>query len=140
MSPEFRDYLLELLAPLEGVTARCMFGGGGLSLEAVRRRCPSCGKGELALRLSRYGPFVGCAHYPACGYRRRLPATGDEGYGGLAKTLVCPLQHGVIGRFVPRITVRTKNGCHGSRRRFCNLLFPRWSSVYFLDRTTSRPR
>ena len=92
MSPEFRDYLLELLAPLEGVTARRMFGGGGLSLEAVRRRCPSCGKGELALRLSRYGPFVGCAHYPACGYRRRLPATGDEGYGGLAKTLVCPLQ------------------------------------------------
>ena len=33
MSPEFRDYLLELLAPLEGVTARRMFGGGGLYLE-----------------------------------------------------------------------------------------------------------
>ena len=32
---------------------------------------------------------------------------------------------GVIGRFVPRITVRTKNVCQGSRRRFCNLLFSR---------------
>ena len=47
-----------------------------------RRRCPACGTGELELRLSRHGPFVGCADFPACGYRRRLPAAGDDGYTG----------------------------------------------------------
>lgn len=30
VSPEFRDYVLELLEPLGGVTARRMFGGAGL--------------------------------------------------------------------------------------------------------------
>lgn len=33
MSPEFRDYLLDMLAPLGRVAARAMFGGGGLYLE-----------------------------------------------------------------------------------------------------------
>ncbi|WP_316978996.1 TfoX/Sxy family protein [Shumkonia mesophila] len=30
LSPEFRDYVLEMLEPLGGVTARRMFGGAGL--------------------------------------------------------------------------------------------------------------
>ena len=34
--------------------AGMLFGAGG-------RRCPVCGAGRLELRLSRYGPFVGCA-------------------------------------------------------------------------------
>ena len=54
-----------------------LFGSG-----SGRRRCPSCGGGELELRLGRHGPFVGCAGYPECGYRRRLPAAGDDGYTG----------------------------------------------------------
>ena len=54
-----------------------LFGSG-----SGHRRCPSCGEGELELRLGRHGPFVGCAGYPECGYRRRLPAAGDEGYTG----------------------------------------------------------
>jgi len=33
MSPEFRDYLLDMLRPLGAVTARAMFGGGGLYLD-----------------------------------------------------------------------------------------------------------
>lgn len=35
MSPEFRDHLLDLLAPLGPVTARRMFGGGGLFLDGA---------------------------------------------------------------------------------------------------------
>ena len=54
-----------------------LFGSG-----SGRRRCPSCGGGELELRFGRHGPFVGCAGYPECGYRRRLPAAGDDGYTG----------------------------------------------------------
>ena len=33
MSPEFRDYLLDMLRPLGAVSARAMFGGGGLYLD-----------------------------------------------------------------------------------------------------------
>jgi DNA transformation protein and related proteins len=35
MSPAFRDYLLDMLRPLGPVTARPMFGGGGLYLEGT---------------------------------------------------------------------------------------------------------
>jgi len=35
MSPEFRDYLLDMLRPLGAVTARAMFGGGGLYLDGT---------------------------------------------------------------------------------------------------------
>ena len=44
----------------------------GLLFGARGRRCPACGEGRLELGLSRYGPFVGCAVYPACGFRRGL--------------------------------------------------------------------
>ncbi len=49
-----------------------------------RRRCPACGGDTLELKLSRYGPFVGCAAYPDCGYRRSLSAAAAErdGYDG----------------------------------------------------------
>jgi DNA transformation protein len=35
MSPEFRDYLIDMLRPLGPVKARAMFGGGGLYLDGV---------------------------------------------------------------------------------------------------------
>jgi len=35
MSPEFRDYLLDLLAPVGPVAAKRMFGGGGLFLDGT---------------------------------------------------------------------------------------------------------
>ena len=34
-SPEFRDYLLDLLAPLEAIEAKRMFGGAGLFYQGV---------------------------------------------------------------------------------------------------------
>ena len=46
-----------------------------------RRRCPACGNGTLELKLSRYGPFVGCADWPGCGYRRSLAAAAADGGG-----------------------------------------------------------
>ncbi|MDF2371719.1 MAG: type I DNA topoisomerase [Rhizobiaceae bacterium] len=38
------------------------------------RICPKCGTGNLSLKLSRYGAFVGCSNYPDCGYTRQLSA------------------------------------------------------------------
>ena len=67
-----------VLAALEGRLERFLFGAG-----ANPRRCPACGRDALELRLSRYGPFVGCADFPACGYRRGLAAgSAQDGYTG----------------------------------------------------------
>ena len=65
-----------VLAAVEERLDGFLFGAG-----AGRRRCPACPDGRLELRLSRYGPFVGCADYPACGYRRGLAAAADAGEG-----------------------------------------------------------
>ena len=86
---------------LEGFWAsfrQALDGAGALTRGAVReaveerlagllfgerdRRCPACRAGRLELRLSRYGPFVGCAHYPGCGYRRGLAAAGEDAGAG----------------------------------------------------------
>jgi DNA topoisomerase-1 len=34
--------------------------------------CPRCGKGQLGLRLSKFGAFIGCSEYPECKYTRPL--------------------------------------------------------------------
>ncbi|MFW2587763.1 type I DNA topoisomerase [Sagittula sp. SSi028] len=39
------------------------------------RVCPRCGAGQLHLKTSRSGGFVGCGNYPECTYTR--PITGD---------------------------------------------------------------
>ena len=59
-----------------------LFGQDGT--DPKRRRCPACGGDTLELKLSSYGPFVGCAKYPECGYRRSLSAAAAErdGYAG----------------------------------------------------------
>ena len=65
-----------VLAAVEGRLEGFLFGAG-----PADRRCPACRVGELELKLSRYGPFVGCAAWPACGYRRRLAAAAVAGDG-----------------------------------------------------------
>ncbi len=35
VSPEYRDYILDLLSALDGVTARPMFGGAGIYLDGL---------------------------------------------------------------------------------------------------------
>ncbi len=72
------------------------------------RACPSCGSGQLSLKLGKYGAFIGCSNYPDCSYTRTLangegnaegngtkvlgtdPATGDE----------ITLRHGRFGAYV----------------------------------------
>ncbi|GAB5447351.1 type I DNA topoisomerase [Gymnodinialimonas sp.] len=39
------------------------------------RVCPLCGSGQLSLKNSRYGAFIGCSNYPECNYTRQL---GDD--------------------------------------------------------------
>jgi DNA topoisomerase-1 len=50
------------------------------------RVCPTCGTGQLSLKLGRYGAFVGCSNYPECRYTRQFIVSGDEGTNGDAGT------------------------------------------------------
>ncbi|MGH7058356.1 MAG: topoisomerase C-terminal repeat-containing protein, partial [Acetobacteraceae bacterium] len=43
------------------------------------RVCPACKTGRLALKLGRFGAFIGCSNYPDCPYTRRLAIAAAEG-------------------------------------------------------------
>ena len=47
------------------------------------RICPRCGNGNLSLKLSRYGAFIGCSNYPDCGFTRQLGESGEGSNGGV---------------------------------------------------------
>jgi DNA topoisomerase-1 len=42
------------------------------------RTCPSCNAGQLSLKLSKFGAFIGCSNYPECKFTRTL-TPGEEG-------------------------------------------------------------
>ena len=45
------------------------------------RTCPTCGKGRLSLKPSKFGPFIGCGNYPDCNFTRRLTEQGNAAAG-----------------------------------------------------------
>jgi DNA topoisomerase I len=45
------------------------------------RACPTCGSGQLSLKLSKTGPFIGCSNYPECRYTRPFSMSGDAPEG-----------------------------------------------------------
>ncbi len=45
------------------------------------RACPTCGAGQLSLKLGKFGAFIGCSNYPECKFTRQLSATAVPGEG-----------------------------------------------------------
>ena len=45
------------------------------------RLCPVCGKGQLSLKLGKFGAFIGCSNYPECKFTRVLSPTGRRESG-----------------------------------------------------------
>ena len=43
------------------------------------RTCPSCKKGDLHLKLGRFGAFIGCTDYPECKYTQKIGEQAEEG-------------------------------------------------------------
>ena len=42
------------------------------------RGCPSCGNGQLSLKIGKFGAFIGCSNYPECRFTRTLsPITAE---------------------------------------------------------------
>ena len=64
-----------VIAAIEEALGDFIYGPGG---SAKPRRCPDCREGELGVRASRHGLFVGCGRWPECGYRRPLAAGKDD--------------------------------------------------------------
>ncbi|MGO9392041.1 type I DNA topoisomerase [Rhodoblastus sp.] len=47
------------------------------------RACPSCGSGQLSLKLGKFGAFIGCSNYPECKYTRTLSDRGESAAKGV---------------------------------------------------------
>jgi DNA topoisomerase-1 len=50
------------------------------------RQCPTCG-GQLSLKLSKFGGFIGCTNYPECRYTRQLTAGANGAADGGTRKL-----------------------------------------------------
>lgn len=44
--------------------------------ELTKEKCPDCG-GELALKQSRFGKFIGCSNYPKCKYTKSIEVKAE---------------------------------------------------------------
>ena len=42
------------------------------------RKCPECETGQLSLKTSRYGAFIGCSNYPECKFTRPFNTTSHH--------------------------------------------------------------
>jgi DNA topoisomerase-1 len=42
------------------------------------RVCPTCGTGQLSLKVGKYGAFIGCSNYPECRFTRQLSSPDGE--------------------------------------------------------------
>ena len=41
------------------------------------RACPSCGNGQLSLKLGKFGSFIGCSNYPECRFTRQISTDAE---------------------------------------------------------------
>lgn len=70
------------------------------------RSCPGCGSGRLAVKFSRFGPFIGCDAYPNCSYTRTIGRDDQSERGGRlighdeGTGLEVSLRHGPFGPYV----------------------------------------
>ena len=81
-------------------------------------KCPKCG-GDLGIKLSKYGAFIGCANYPKCNYTQKLEIQDseteekkDKQESENKKINSVELGEGIsfrIGRFGPYVTDGQKN-------------------------------
>ncbi|MBQ4130407.1 MAG: type I DNA topoisomerase [Alphaproteobacteria bacterium] len=77
--------------------------------------CPDCG-GKLGIKLSKFGPFIGCEKYPTCKYTKQLnkndkPAQAPE-TAVYSQSDALELGDGIefrVGKFGPYVTDGAKN-------------------------------
>ncbi len=40
-----------------------------IEVESTGEKCPTCGTGDVVVRVGRFGKFLSCSRYPECGYK-----------------------------------------------------------------------
>ncbi len=85
------------------------------------RTCPSCGEGQLSLKVGKFGAFVGCSNYPDCRFTRQLAETGDKAALADGKVLGTDPETGFevsvrTGRFGPYIQLGEADGGEKPKR------------------------
>ncbi|MEC7764911.1 MAG: type I DNA topoisomerase [Pseudomonadota bacterium] len=77
------------------------------------RKCPLCGNGDLHLKTSRSGGFIGCSNYPECRYTRPIgggeETQGDRILGEDENGEEISLRSGRFGPYVQRGEVTEEN-------------------------------
>ena len=81
------------------------------------RECPLCHEGQLSLKTSRFGAFIGCSRYPDCKYTRPVASpSAEDGSAesgdrelGLDPATGQPVQL-KIGRFGPYVEITPPDG------------------------------
>ncbi len=77
------------------------------------RKCPLCGNGDLHLKTSRSGGFIGCSNYPECRYTRPIgggeETQGDRILGEDENGEEISLRSGRFGPYVQRGEVTEDN-------------------------------
>ncbi len=78
-------------------------------------KCPKCGE-KLCIKLSKFGPFVGCSNYPTCNYTMKLTDDNDNKTEAEVITTDTPTEKKLgdnisfkIGKYGPYVTDGKKN-------------------------------
>ncbi len=66
--------ITEVLDNLNGKLANYLFDDGS---GKIQKKCSVCNNGELGIKLSKSGAFIGCSSYPDCKYSRPLNANSQ---------------------------------------------------------------
>jgi DNA topoisomerase-1 len=75
----------QVLTALDEDLGRHFFPDDGTGRDS--RICPVCGDGRLALKLGRFGAFIGCSNYPNCRYTRAFGVESEAEPGGTDSAL-----------------------------------------------------
>ena len=96
--------ITEVLDNLNEKLANYLFDDGS---GKIQKKCSACNNGELGIKLSKTGAFIGCSSYPDCKYSRPLNANSENNPAELIT------QEGPIGQDTNGNDIFLKNGRYG---------------------------
>ncbi len=96
--------ITEVLDNLNEKLANYLFDDGS---GKIQKKCSACNNGELGIKLSKIGAFIGCSSYPDCKYSRPLNANSENNPAELTT------QEEPIGQDTNGNDIFLKNGRYG---------------------------
>ncbi len=96
--------ITEVLDNLNEKLANYLFDDGS---GKIQNKCSACNNGELGIKLSKTGAFIGCSSYPDCKYSRPLNANSENNPAELIT------QEEPIGQDTKGNDIFLKNGRYG---------------------------